>query len=171
MKISDILSPNRVDCGARAGSKKRAIELLSRLIVSDAPAHLTPTAVFDRLFARERLGSTGLGAGVALPHGRFPNLDRTICAFLRLPEPVEFDTRDGQPVDLLMGLLVPEECTDEHLRILPVLTERFGDASFLARLRAPETSPDRLYALLTGMTDGGGSPSPPETASEGLPSW
>jgi PTS system nitrogen regulatory IIA component len=96
------------------------------------------------------LGSTGLGFGVALPHGRLAHLEPAIGALLQLQEPVEFDALDEQPVDLLFGLLVPEEATEEHLQLLSLLAEQLGSSTVRERLRATD-SPNTAYAILTGM--------------------
>ncbi len=147
MKISDILSPERIANQADAASKKRALELLSSKL-AEGQNELSSTQIFDSLLARERLSSTGLGKGVALPHGRAKNIDRTICAFVRLREGIDFDSVDQQPVDLLCGLLVPEESTEEHLQILATLAEMLRDESFCKKLREA-SSEQELYHLLT----------------------
>ncbi len=147
MKISDILSPERIANQADAASKKRALELLSSKL-AEGQNELSSTQIFDSLLARERLSSTGLGKGVALPHGRAKNIDRTICAFVRLREGIDFDSVDQQPVDLLCGLLVPEESTEEHLQILATLAEMLRDEAFCKKLREA-SSEQELYHLLT----------------------
>jgi PTS system nitrogen regulatory IIA component len=148
MRISDILTSDRVRCGVEANSKKRALEVLSAQIALGDPS-LTPRAVFDCLLARERLGSTGLGSGVAIPHGRLPNLLQAIGAFIRLKEPVNFDSLDNEPVDLLFGLLVPAASTDEHLQMLSLLAEGFSDETLRSQLRSPELSCEAVFILLT----------------------
>ena len=134
MTISEILAVDRIRLDVSAASKKRALEEMSNLLAA-AQSDLTPRAVFDRLLARERLGSTGLGRGVGLPHGRVPNLDRTVGAFIKMETGVDYDSPDGEPVDLLFGLLVPEECTDEHLEILAQLAGAFDDDRLRSELR------------------------------------
>jgi PTS system nitrogen regulatory IIA component len=91
--------------------------------------------IFDSLFAREKLGSTGLGQGVAIPHGRIKGLKQAAGAFLRLASPVPFDSPDGRPVNLLFVLLVPEQATEEHLQILSELAQRFSDRAFRESLQ------------------------------------
>ncbi|RKZ35825.1 MAG: PTS IIA-like nitrogen-regulatory protein PtsN [Gammaproteobacteria bacterium] len=147
LTIADILSPERIRCGAEAGSKKRALEALSELIVIGA-ANTQPRTACDCLMARERLGSTGFGFGVAIPHGRVAGLEQAVGGFLQLSAPVDFDALDGQPVDLIFGLLVPEHSTDEHLQILSQLAEAFGDSGLLEELRATDSA-DTAFALLT----------------------
>ena len=148
MRISDILSPDRIGCGVEARSKKKALEVLSSLLAESAPA-LDSRAIFDCFLVRERLGSTGLGFGVALPHGRLAQLEPAMGALLQLQEPVEFDALDDQPVDLLFGLLVPEEATEEHLQLLSLLAEQLGSPTVRERLRAADSA-NTAYAILTG---------------------
>lgn len=147
MKISDILDPERVMCGVGVGSKKRGLELLSRMIVSGQPS-LNETEVFDSLVARERLGSTGVGQGVALPHGRMKNCTAVIGAFIQLKEGIDFDAIDGQPVDLLFALVVPEEATEEHLQTLAKLAEMFNSQELRQQLHTADSSAG-LFDLLT----------------------
>ena len=148
MNISDIISPDRVVCDIDATSKKKALEQLSDMIASDTSATLLPKDIVDSLIARERLGSTGIGYGVAIPHGRLKNTDHAIAAFAKLHEGIDFDAADNQTVDLLFALLVPEESTNEHLQLLAQLAEMFSDEEFREKLRA---SKDRqsIYDLLS----------------------
>ena len=147
MHIAELLSAGRVLCDAPLASKKRVLEQISALIAAGQQT-LTPAEVFDSLIARERLGSTGLGHGVAIPHGRVKNGTETLGAFVKLEKGINFDAVDGQPVDLLFGLLVPEQSTDEHLQLLSQLAEMFSDPDFVQRLR---DSPDAagLYDLIS----------------------
>lgn len=146
MRIADILTTERVLLDVDAGSKKRVLETVSELLAG-ADDTLSARAVFDRIIARERLGSTGLGHGVALPHGRIPNLERTIGAFLKIRSGVDFDAPDGQPVDLVFGLAVPEECTEEHLQILSQLAGTFSVDQLRVALRT-EGSPYDIRELV-----------------------
>lgn len=134
MLLSSLLDPEHVACHVQSASKKRALEELSQLIVKGEPA-LSQTEVFECLVARERLGSTGLGKGVAIPHGRLKSGDKTIAAFIQLQDGVDFDSPDGQPVDLLCALLVPPESTEEHLQTLAALTEMFRNEKLREELR------------------------------------
>lgn len=147
MQVSDILTPQQVRCGVDARSKKRSLEVLSELIAASDPS-LTANSVFDCLLARERLGSTGLEEGVAIPHGRMKGVNRAVGAFMRLTEGVDFDAQDRQPVDLIFGLVVPENATDEHLQILSQLAEMLSDPSLRERLRTTE-SERGVFELLT----------------------
>jgi len=148
MNISEILSVDRICCDTVTASKKGSLEKLASLIAG-ASAKLTQTEVFESLLARERLGSTGLGHGVALPHGRIEHEEETLGAFIQLRTPVDYDAIDKKPVDLLFALLVPQESTDEHLQVLSQLAEKFSDAALLKQLRE-EKSGDAVYNLLTG---------------------
>lgn len=148
MNISDIISPDRVVCDIDATSKKKALEQLSDIIASDTSTTLLPQDVVDSLIARERLGSTGIGYGVAIPHGRLKNTDHAIAAFAKLHEGIDFDAADNQTVDLLFALLVPEESTNEHLQLLAQLAEMFSDEEFREKLRASKDRQD-IYNLLS----------------------
>ncbi|HXH04738.1 MAG TPA: PTS IIA-like nitrogen regulatory protein PtsN [Candidatus Competibacteraceae bacterium] len=147
MNIQDLIVPDRVLCDEDISSKKRVLERLGELIASAAPQNLSARAIFDSLVGRERLGSTGLGHGVALPHGRLGHSDQAIGAFVKLKRGVDFDAIDQQPVDLVFALLVPEHFTDEHLKILASLAEMFSDREFCAELRA-SASGQALYQRL-----------------------
>lgn len=136
MNIGLLLSPEHVRFGGHATSKKRSLELLAELLAGEEGSGPTRRAIFDSLIGRERLGSTGLGRGVALPHARLGSLDAPVAAMLNLDMGVDFDAIDRQPVDLLFALLVPEHSTDEHLRILATLAEMFSDTTFCNSLRA-----------------------------------
>ena len=153
MRIADILSPGRVLCDVEAGSKKAMLERLSALVAAEVPQH-TPSEVFDSLLARERLGSTGVGHGVAIPHGRLSHCDRAYGAFIRARTPIDFDAIDRQPVDLFFALLVPEQATDAHLHLLAELAEMFSHRELVARLRA-DPSADGLFELLTDRSPNG----------------
>jgi len=143
----NFLAIERIGCRVEAGSKKRVLELLGSLLADTAP-DLTQDSVFDRLLERERLGSTGLGHGIALPHARMRNIDQAYGAFIQLQQGVEFDAIDNKPVDLLFALLVPEAATQEHLQLLATLAEMFSNQEFCAGLRGA-TTPDELLKRLT----------------------
>lgn len=146
--LDQILAPERVRSNVPAGSRKRTLQVLGE-IFADADPELSALSVFDRLVARERLGSTGLGEGCALPHARVPGLGRTLAAFLRLRAGVDFDSPDHEPVDLVFGLLVPEESTDEHLEILAAIAGVFSDARVRSSIRSVE-EPTRIREVLVG---------------------
>ncbi|OOG27820.1 PTS sugar transporter subunit IIA [Thioalkalivibrio denitrificans] len=144
MNISDLLTPASVVCSDEVSSKKRALEMLSEMLAASR-SELAAGDIFNSLLSRERLGSTGLGHGVAIPHGRVPGIDTAVAAMLKLSRGVDYDAPDHEPVDILFALLVPQESTDEHLQILAALARRFADPSTLARLRVSEDS-EALFA-------------------------
>ncbi|HSS65659.1 MAG TPA: PTS sugar transporter subunit IIA [Gammaproteobacteria bacterium] len=149
MSKTPLLIPNRARCHADITSKKRALEVLSELI-SGGHDDLTPRDVLNCLVSREKLGSTGLGHGVAIPHGRMIHVHSAVGAALTLRNGVDFDAPDGQPVDLIVGLIVPEESADEHLHILANLAEAFSDPESVRAVREA-TTPEELSSLLGGF--------------------
>ncbi|MBZ4194509.1 MAG: PTS IIA-like nitrogen regulatory protein PtsN [Candidatus Contendobacter sp.] len=140
MDIIDLIAPGRIVCNSPVASKKRVIETLSELLAT-GQTDLNARLIFDSLIGRERLGSTGLGHGVALPHGRFNQSRIAIGAFIKLEKGVDFDAIDRRPVDLIFGLLVPDHYTDEHLKILQLLAEMFSDKTLCQRLRDADSDP------------------------------
>lgn len=126
-QISQLLPPENIVLDLEASSKKRVFEHAG--LVFENNQGVARSAVFDSLFSREKLGSTGLGRGIAIPHGRIKGLKEACGAFIRLTTPIPFDSPDGEPVSLLFVLLVPEQATEQHLQILSELAERFSDRS------------------------------------------
>jgi len=139
--LSSLLTVSHVALDVEAGDKKTVFERAARLLESDSG--LTRQQIIDSLNTRERMGSTGLGQGIAIPHGRVKGLREALGAFLRLRSPVAFDAPDERPVNLVFILLVPERATDVHLEILSELAQMFSDRSFRAQLAA---APDNLAA-------------------------
>jgi PTS system nitrogen regulatory IIA component len=144
-RISQLLPANNVLLDLTASSKKRVFEQASLLFENNLG--LARAKVFDSLFARERLGSTGLGQGVAIPHGRIKGMKEAVAAFVRLTEPVPFDAPDGQPVSVLFFLLVPEQASQQHLDILSELAQLLSDKTMRAQL-ATATDPNALVGQL-----------------------
>jgi PTS system nitrogen regulatory IIA component len=144
--ITPLLHADNVIADLDVASKKRLFEVAAQRI--HASYQVNAQEVFESLFSREKLGSTGLGYGIAIPHGRIKQLKDTACAFARLKTPIPFDAPDNQPVDLVFVLLAPAAATDVHLQILGELAAMFSDETFRARLRA---APDdaALHSLLT----------------------
>jgi len=132
--LTNLLHVSQVLLDFDASSKKRVFEQAGMLFENHLG--LARSVVFDSLFAREKLGSTGLGQGIAIPHGRIKGLKQAAGAFLRLTTPVPFDSPDGRPVNLLFILLVPEQATEEHLQILSELAQRFSERPFREKLLA-----------------------------------
>lgn len=144
--VTPLLKPANVLADFDTSSKKRLFEQAGQMF--QASHGVSGAEVFDSLFSREKLGSTALGYGIAIPHGRLKHLKETACAFLRLRTPADFDAPDQQPVDLVFILLAPAAATDVHLQILGELAAMFSDEDFRARLRA---APDAaaLHRLIT----------------------
>lgn len=132
--LANILPVENIVLDLEAGSKKRVFEQAALLFENQHG--IARAQVFDSLFAREKLGSTGLGQGVAIPHGRIKGLKDAHGAFLRLAAPVPFDSPDGKPVALLFVLLVPEQANELHLQILSELAQRFSERNFREALAA-----------------------------------
>jgi nitrogen PTS system EIIA component len=144
--VAKLLSPEHIALDLQISSKKRLFEQAGLLFENhDAIAR---SVVFDSLFARERLGSTGLGQGVAIPHGRIKGLKEALGAFIRVAQPVPFDAPDGNPVTLVFVLLVPEKATEKHLQLLSELAQMFSDKALReAMSRAPDAA--ALHQLVT----------------------
>jgi PTS system nitrogen regulatory IIA component len=126
--FSQILPQPNVVLDVSVSSKKRAFEQAGLLFENNCG--IARSTVSDNLFARERLGSTGLGHGVAVPHGRIKGLKAPLAAFMRLADPIPFESPDGEPVRLLIFLLIPDNVTQQHLEILSEIAEMFSDAAF-----------------------------------------
>ena len=146
MLVSDLLSPDRVLPFVRTSSKKKLLELVSEALVQNDET-LNSREVYESLCARERLGSTGLGKGVAIPHGRVHGSSGVQAVFIRLSKPLAYDAIDGQPVDLLFALAVPENCTSDHLKLLSQIAERFSDTALLEKLRNAEDAGELIDLL------------------------
>ena len=151
MIIHRILTPGRTFDGVQGGSKKKILEFIAEHISSDCP-EINTAELFNALVARERIGTTGLGAGVAIPHCRCKDCPEPIGLFIRLAEPVDFDAVDREPVDLLFALVVPEGEELEHLEILKALAERFHSPTVLTELRTADNRD--LYRCVCGQHDG-----------------
>jgi len=145
--LSRILPVGNIVLDLPASSKKRAFEQAGLLFENHNG--LERAAVFDSLFAREKLGSTGLGEGVAVPHGRVKGINQSVAAFVRLANPVPFDAPDAKPVNLMLFLMAPENAAQQHLDILAELAELFSDDALRARLQV-ESDPLVVHKLLTG---------------------
>lgn len=151
MLISDILTVDNVYCAKECSSKKNALEFISSELGQSFGC--VSQEIFDSLITRERLGSTGLGKGIAIPHGRMKHSEETFACFLQLDEAIDFDAMDSKPVDLIFALLVPEESTQEHLQILGQLAELFANDDFSKKLRT-SNKPEEIHQLLTSKPNG-----------------
>lgn len=146
MDIADLITPAAVIPNLRATSKKQALQDLAKKAAD--LAGLTERAVFDVLLERERLGTTGVGNGIAIPHGKLPDMGRLYGVFARLERPINFDSIDEQPVDLIFLLLAPESAGADHLKALARVSRLLRDKGVCEKLRGTENA-DGLYALLT----------------------
>jgi PTS system nitrogen regulatory IIA component len=144
--VAKILTPRHVVLDLQASSKKRLFEQAGLLFENNDG--IGRSLVFDSLFAREKLGSTGLGQGVAIPHGRIRGLKDALGALIRLAQPIPFESPDGQPVSLAFILLVPEKATEKHLQILSELAQMFSDRTLREAMgRAADAA--ELHQLVT----------------------
>lgn len=145
-QIAQLLPEANILLDLEATSKKRLFEQVGQLF--EDHAQIARAVVFDSLFAREKLGSTGLGQGIAIPHGRIKGLSRAVGAFVRPRQPIPFDAPDGKPVAQVFVLLVPEHATEEHLQLLSELAEMFSERSFRDQLAAAN-DPGSLHRLFS----------------------
>jgi len=148
--IAQLLPPGNILADLEASSKKRVFEQAGLLFENNQG--IARSTVFDSLFARERLGSTGLGQGIAIPHGRIKGLKDAVGGFFRLSAPVQFDAPDGKPVSLLFVLLVPEQANEHHLQLLSELAQMFSDPAFREELANAEGA-EEIHALFAGWGD------------------
>ncbi len=143
--MNDLITPDGILPNLRAGSKKQALQELARKAAELTDQH--ERAIFDVLLERERLGTTGVGRGIAIPHGKLPGLTQVTAVFARLEKPVDFEAIDEQPVDLMCLLLAPEQAGADHLKALARVSRLLRDPVLCDKLRGAETA-DAIYALL-----------------------
>ena len=146
MEITDLITTDSVVANLHATSKKQAIQDLARKAADITGLH--ERAIFDVLMEREGLGTTGVGNGIAIPHGKLPNLDKLHGLFARLEKPIDFQSIDEQPVDLIFLLLAPESAGADHLKALARVSRLLRDTAVCEKLRGTDQS-EALYALLT----------------------
>lgn len=163
MEIADLLNPESVLPKLRVSGKKQALqELAKRAAVLTG---LPERQIFDVILERERLGTTGVGGGIAIPHGRLPKLDRIYGIFARLEQPIDFESIDEQPVDLIFMLLAPETAGADHLKALARVSRLLRDQGMCEKLRKTDTA-DALFILLT--EGGAGAQAPSQAASDSV---
>ncbi len=150
MELNDIITPERVLANLKPNSKKQLIQELAE--AGAAHLGLDVEIVFDTLLEREHLGSTGVGNGVAIPHGKIAGIDGIIGVFAQLSKPIDFDSMDDQPVDIAFMLLAPEGSGAEHLKCLSRIARVLRNQATLASIRNT-TDPDAIYSLLTAAQD------------------
>ncbi|MFG0381564.1 PTS IIA-like nitrogen regulatory protein PtsN [Pseudomonas sp. zbq_18] len=152
IRLETILTPARSLVNVPGGSKKRVLEQIANLVARDLP-DLDSQDIFENLIAREKLGSTGFGNGIAIPHCRLPGCNAPISAVLHLDAAVDFDAIDGAPVDLLFVLLVPEAATDEHLELLRQIASMLDRSEVRERLRQAPSN-ESLYQVVVDVQNG-----------------
>ncbi|MRJ42017.1 MULTISPECIES: PTS IIA-like nitrogen regulatory protein PtsN [Idiomarina] len=145
MDLSTLLSPDCARCAVAGTSKKKVLEIIGQLAASRLSG-TTGFDVFESLLNRERLGSTGIGLGVAIPHGRLASATKPVAILLTLEEPIDFDAIDNQPVDIVFALLVPEYSHEQHLQTLAAVAQRLNDKTCTRALR-DASSDQELYEL------------------------
>ncbi|HJT44378.1 MAG TPA: PTS IIA-like nitrogen regulatory protein PtsN [Rhizomicrobium sp.] len=154
MNIADLLAPDAVLLGLKAQSKKQLLQDLAAR--AHGLTHLSERRIFETLIERERLGTTGVGAGIAIPHGRMAEAKAITGLFARLENSIEYDAVDSQPVDLVFMLLAPENAGADHLKALARVSRLLRDKAICEKLRAAKSA-ETLYAILTGDKNGTGT--------------
>ncbi len=149
MSLQDFIKPDGVLCNANARSKKHCLEILSELLVRNLP-DIASDDIFECLISRERLGCTGLDRGAAFPHCRVEGIDDSVAVLIKLSEPVDFDAPDGEPVDLVFGMIVPKDVNDQHRDEVKLVAQVLADEELRARLRNMNSSKDLYDALING---------------------
>ncbi|MBY5993104.1 PTS IIA-like nitrogen regulatory protein PtsN [Ferrimonas balearica] len=147
MEITELLSPERTQCAAPGLSKKRVLELISELAAEQCP-DLPKHELFESLLAREKMGSTGIGNGIALPHGRLGRITRPIGVLIKCDEPIPFDAIDSKPVDLLFALFVPEEAHQQHLATLAEVARKLSQKEICRAMRKANDN-HTLYEVIS----------------------
>ena len=147
MPIENIIQPDRVLCNATARSKKHCLEILSELLVRSIP-DIANEVIFENLIERERLGCTSLERGVAFPHCRVDGIEDTTAAFIKLSEPIDFDAADGEPVDLVFGMILPLELDESHHADIELVTQVLSDKELRKQLRSMNSSSDLFRVLI-----------------------
>ncbi len=153
--LPELIAPERVVCRCEVKSKKRAIQTIAELLASSInDEELSEMEIMDALVGREKIGSTAIGHGVALPHARIQDLDYAMATLITLDKGVDFEAADEQDVDLIVGLLVPQECDTEHLEILAGIAKRFSQEEFRNTVRNFEHATDLFgYIQSLELTD------------------
>lgn len=146
MDLGEIVTQEAIIPDLRVSSKKQLLQAVAEK--ASEITGLSARAVFDTILQRERLGSTGVGKGIAIPHGKFPDFDRIAGVFARLHQPIEFESLDDQPVDIVFLLLAPESAGADHLKALSRIARVLRDPTRISNLRAT-SDPDALYNFLT----------------------
>lgn len=149
MSLQEIIKPDGVLCNAMARSKKHCLEILSELLIRNHP-DIASDDIFESLIERERLGCTSLDKGAAFPHCRIEGVEESVAVLIKLSEPVDFDSPDGEPVDIILGMMLPQDIDDNHRADVRRVTEVLQDPALRARLREMNSSKDLYAALING---------------------
>lgn len=147
MQLNEVLSLDCTKTAVQCTSKKRALEIISEIAAQHSG--LDSNRLFECMLSREKVGTTGIGNGIAIPHGRMLDSDQAIAVLLQCEQPVDFDAIDSRPVDILFALLVPDEQCKTHLTTLSLMAEKLNDKATLKRLRHAETDQE-LYDIMVG---------------------
>ncbi|EOX1790701.1 PTS IIA-like nitrogen regulatory protein PtsN [Vibrio cholerae] len=148
MQLSEVLSLDCTKSAVQCSSKKRALEIISEIAALHTGQNATE--LFECMLSREKMGSTGIGNGIAIPHARMSDSENAVAVLLLCEEPIEFDSIDNRPVDLLFALLVPEDQCKEHLKTLACMAERLNDKQILKQLRNA-ASDQELYNIMVNQ--------------------
>jgi len=146
MELSELISSDSIVAALKVGSKKQALQELSH--IAENISGISSRDIFGTVLQRERLGSTGVGQGIAIPHGKLEGLDRLYAIFARLETPIGFDAMDDQPVDLIFMLLAPESAGADHLKALARISRTLRDPAVTEKLRTSDSA-DQIYSILT----------------------
>ena len=149
MSLPEIIKPDGVLCNATARSKKHCLEILSELLTRNH-VDIPSDDIFESLIERERLGCTSLDKGAAFPHCRIDGVEDSVAVLIKLSEPIDFDSSDGEPVDIVLGMMLPATVTDEHRADIKLVTDILADQALRARLREMNSSKDLYDALING---------------------
>lgn len=148
MQLSEILTLNCTKSAVQCTSKKRALEMISEIVAEQTGQ--SSNVLFECMLSREKMGSTGIGNGIAIPHARMQSSDKVIAVLLQCESPIEFDAIDNRPVDLLFALLVPDAQCKEHLKTLSSMAERLNNKQVLKQLRKAQTDQE-LYDIMVNQ--------------------
>ncbi|MFQ3197778.1 MAG: PTS system nitrogen regulatory IIA component [Paraglaciecola sp.] len=147
MEISDILHPDCVLCAVQGTSKKRILELISQ-IANQHLIDIDQATILASLVCREKMGSTGIGGGIALPHGRLKGLESSLAVLVTCQPAIEYDAIDNMPVDIFFAILVPEDKAQAHLQTLSTIAAKLSDKDLLKQLRSADTAP-KLFQVIS----------------------
>lgn len=150
MDLGDLLAPGGILPSLKVTCKKQALQELANR--ASEITGLEPRLIFDTLLQRERLGSTGLGHGIAIPHVKLKQLKSIVCLFAKLPDPIAYDSHDGEPVDLMFLLLAPEHASGDHLKALARISRLVREPAMLERLRAANDAAALKTVLMAPVT-------------------